>query len=143
MPQSRGSSDIQVTPHNRTLGVDLNRNESMVFATEWGPSVRTAAMEKLPGKQLRWLRSKAHHLKPIVIIGQNRVSEGVIQHVDAALEQHELIKVRLTSAKKEEAVAAAIELVAGTDAVLVQRIGHTLVLYRRRLQGEPTIRIPS
>jgi len=100
-------------------------------------------MDKLPGKQLRWLRSKAHHLKPIVIIGSDRVSEGVIRHVDAALEQHELIKVRLTAADKKEAVTAAAELVSGTDAVLVQRIGHTLVLYRRRLQGEPTIRIPG
>ena len=115
----------------------------MDFATKPGRSVRSAAMDKLPGKQLRWLRSKAHHLKPIVIIGAHRVSEGVIKHVDAALEQHELIKVRLTAADKAEVLTAATELVSGTDAVLVQRIGHTLVLYRRRLHGEPTLRIPG
>jgi RNA-binding protein len=115
----------------------------MDFATKPGPSVRPAAMDKLPGKQLRWLRSKAHHLKPIVIIGTHRVSEGVVKHVDAALEQHELIKVRLTAADKAEVLAAATELVSGTDAVLVQRVGHTLVLYRRRLQGAPTLRIPG
>lgn len=100
-------------------------------------------MDKLRGKQVRWLRAKAHHMKPIVIIGQDRVTEGVVNHVDAALEQHELLKVRLTAAEKIEAVEAAQQLVAETGAVLVQRIGHTLVLYRRRIKGPPTIKIPK
>ena len=82
-------------------------------------------------------------MKPIVIIGQHRVTEAVVKHIDAALEQHELLKVRLTAAEKIEAVEAAQQLVEGTGAVLVQRIGHTLVLYRRRLKGTPTIKIPK
>ena len=82
-------------------------------------------------------------MKPVVIIGQNRVTAAVIQHVEAALEQHELVKVRLTDAEKEEAVQAGLQLVEGTSAVLVQRIGHTLVLYRRRRRGTPTLRLPK
>ncbi len=82
-------------------------------------------------------------MKPVVIIGQNRVTAAVIQHVEAALEQHELIKVRLTDAEKVEAVEAGQQLVDGTGAALVQRIGHTLVLYRRRKRGAPTIRLPK
>lgn len=82
-------------------------------------------------------------MKPIVIIGQHRVTEAVVKHIDAALEQHELLKVRLTAAEKIEAVEAAQQLVEGTGAVLVQRIGHTLVLYRRRQKGTPTIKIPK
>ena len=62
---------------------------------------------------LRWLRAKAHHMKPIVIIGQHRVTEAVVKHIDAALEQHELLKVRLTAAEKIEAVEAAQQLVEG------------------------------
>ena len=100
-------------------------------------------MEKIRGKQLRWLRAKAHHMKPFVIIGQDRVTEGVVKHVDGALETHELIKIRLTAAEKIEAVQAAEELVEGTGAVLVQRIGHTLVLYRRRRKGTPTLKLPK
>ena len=100
-------------------------------------------MEKLRGKQLRWLRAKAHHLKPVVIIGQDRVTEGVVKHVDAALEQHELLKLRLTAAEKTEALEAASKLVDETGAVLVQRIGHTLVLYRKRRKGTPTIKLPK
>ena len=100
-------------------------------------------MDTIRGKQLRFLRSKAHHLKPVVIIGQHRVTPGVIAHVDAALEQHELLKVRLTDAEKAEAIAAAEALVEGTGAALVQRIGHTVVLYRRRKKGAPTLKLPK
>ena len=100
-------------------------------------------MSTIRGKQLRWLRAQAHHLKPVVIIGQKRVSEAVVAHVDSALEQHELLKVRLTSAEKEEAVSAASQLVDGTGAFLVQRIGHTIVLYRARRKGPPTIKLPK
>ncbi len=99
-------------------------------------------MDELRGKQRRWLRAQAHHLKPAVIIGAGRVTEPVIKHVAWALEQHELLKVRLTAAKKAETIEAAEQLVAGTGAVLVQRIGHTLVLYRRRRNGAPTIKLP-
>ena len=100
-------------------------------------------MEALRGKQIRFLRSKAHHLKPVVIIGQNRVTPAVIQHVEEALEQHELLKVRLTDAEKEEAIEAASILAEGTGSVLVQRIGHTIVLYRRRKKGPPTYKLPK
>ena len=82
-------------------------------------------------------------MKPIVIIGQDRVTEGVVKHVDGALEQHELIKLRLTAAEKIEAVEAAQQLVEETGAVLIQRIGHTLVLYRRRTKGAPTLKLPK
>ena len=99
-------------------------------------------MEVLRGKQIRFLRAKAHHLKPVVIIGQNRVTPAVIQHVDEALEQHELLKIRLTDAEKEEAVEAASLLVEGTESVLIQRIGHTIVLYRRRKKGAPIYKLP-
>jgi len=97
----------------------------------------------LTGKQLRFLRARAHRLKPIIIIGSERCSPGVVQHVDDALEQHELIKVRLTDAAKGEVIAAADALTQGTGCTIAQRIGHTLVLYRERREGKPTIRLPA
>ncbi len=78
----------------------------------------------------------------MVIIGAERCTPGVIAHVDDALEQHELLKVRLTDAEKEEVLAAAEALTQGTGCVIAQRIGHTLVLYRERREGRPTIRLP-
>jgi RNA-binding protein len=98
---------------------------------------------KLTGKQLRFLRARAHRLKPIIIIGSERCSPGVVSHVEQALEQHELLKVRLTDAEKEEVLAAAEALSQGTGCVIAQRIGHTLVLYRARQEGKPTIKLPA
>ncbi|MGB0641401.1 MAG: YhbY family RNA-binding protein [Myxococcota bacterium] len=97
----------------------------------------------LRGKQLRYLRGLAHSLKPTVIIGVNRVHDGLVQHVDAALEQHELLKVRLTDAEMQEVVDAGATLAETTGATIVQRIGHTLVLYRRRRKSKPTLSIPK
>jgi len=96
---------------------------------------------KLTGRQTRHLRSLAHHLKPAVLVGQNRVTEGVIKHVDEELEHHELIKVKLLDAEKEEVREAEEILLKRTKAHKVQIIGHTLVLYRRRKE-DPTIRLP-
>lgn len=97
---------------------------------------------ELTGKQLRFLRARAHRLKPIIIIGSERCSPGVIAHVDEALEQHELLKVRLTDAEKDEVLTAANALTTGTGCAIAQRIGHTLVLYRQRREGKPTLRLP-
>lgn len=97
---------------------------------------------KLTGKQTRHLRSLAHHLKPAVLIGQHRVTEGVIKHVDEELENHELIKIKLLDAEKEEVREAEEVLLQRTQAHKVQVIGHTLVLYRPRKE-DPTIRLPK
>ncbi|MDG1482322.1 MAG: ribosome assembly RNA-binding protein YhbY [Myxococcota bacterium] len=96
----------------------------------------------LTGKQNRHLRSLAHHRKPAVLIGANRVTEGVIKRVDEELEHHELIKVKLLDAEREEVREAEEILVARTNAVRVQIIGHTLVLYRRR-EKDPEINLPK
>ncbi len=49
----------------------------------------------LSGKQVRFLRGLGHHLKPVVMIGKDEVSEAVISATDEALGIHELIKVKL------------------------------------------------
>lgn len=40
------------------------------------------------------LKAKAHHLKPIILIGKNGITESVIQEIDGALYAHELIKIK-------------------------------------------------
>lgn len=98
-------------------------------------------MRHLTGKQSRHLRRLAHPLKPLVIVGADRLSPGLIAKVDAELSVHELIKVRLTDAAREEVVEAEGVLCSRTGASLVQTIGHTLVLYRVH-PTTPRIRLP-
>jgi len=95
----------------------------------------------LTGRQKRHLRGLAHHLKPVVIIGADRVTPGLISAVDAELTAHELIKIRITDGDREEVEEAEDALVRATRSLHVQTIGHTLVLYRRHPE-DPKIRLP-
>jgi RNA-binding protein len=96
----------------------------------------------LSNNDKRHLRGLAHDMAPIARIGSKRVTEAMVAHVDELLESKELVKLRLLDADKDEVEEARDALVEGTGAELVQLIGGTLVLFRRRAQ-EPEIRMPG
>lgn len=78
----------------------------------------------------RSLRSRAHHLRPTVQIGQAGITEGVIGATKAALEQHELIKVSINSESPTERKSGAAELGRAVGAHVIQVIGRVLILFR-------------
>lgn len=93
--------------------------------------------EKTLSKQeIAELKARAHHLNPVVMIGQKGLTESVIQETDTALRAHELIKVRVLGDDREERTAIYQELAAAVDAHPVQHIGKLLVLYRERREDE-------
>lgn len=85
---------------------------------------------ELDGRQRRHLRALAHHQKAIVQIGGQGLTPGVVQAVDAALTQHELVKVRVASDVSSELDELGSELAEKTRSALAQTIGRTLLLYR-------------
>ncbi len=85
----------------------------------------------LTGKQRRQLRALGHHLEPVVIVGQSGVTEGVIGAVEQALHDHELIKVKIHEGP-EERHEAAEKLAQGAQAELVQLLGRTALLFKKR-----------
>jgi len=87
-------------------------------------------MPALTSAQIRFLRGQAHGLKALWQVGGKGVSAAVVAEIDAALEQHELIKVRITAADREERTALTAQLAADCGAVVAQQIGHVVVLYR-------------
>jgi len=91
-------------------------------------------VETLEAAQIRFLRGKAHALKALWQVGGKGVSAAVVAEIDAALEQHELIKVRIAAADREERAALAQQLAAECRAALVQSIGHVVTLYRPSLE---------
>ena len=99
-------------------------------------------MEKLKGSQKKYLRSQAHHLKPLVIIGAKGVTEQLIGSVDNALNDHELIKVKFgefKEAKKE----ISEEIVQATKSELIGLIGNIAIFYRQHPEPEKRkIKIP-
>jgi len=76
----------------------------------------------------RRLRALAHPLKPVVLVGQGGLKDSVVQAVDAALLDHELIKVHLR--QPEDKHAAAQALADATGAALCGLVGHVVILYR-------------
>ncbi len=94
----------------------------------------------LTGKQRRHLRALAHSLKPIVQIGKDGISDGVIAAVDRALEDHELVKVKVSEESMERETAAR-EVAAQTGSEIAQVLGNVLLLYRAR-KDKPAITLP-
>lgn len=90
-----------------------------------------SAARPLSAAQTRFLRGQAHDLKAMLQIGGKGLTDAVIAEVDLALEHHELIKVKVAADDREARDAMIAALAEGTGAALVQRIGHTAVLYRQ------------
>lgn len=86
----------------------------------------------LNAAQVRHLRSLAHHLKPVVLLGQHGLTEAVMAEIELALEHHELIKVRVPGMDREDKQDVIEVICERTGADLVQAIGHMAVLFRKR-----------
>jgi RNA-binding protein len=82
----------------------------------------------LSSKQRKQLRGLAHALNPLVHVGHEGVSEGVVAATDRALLDHELIKVRLHEPDDKRGFAS--DLATRCNATLCGLVGHTLILYR-------------
>ena len=86
----------------------------------------------LTSKQRKALKAEAHHLNPVIRVGQNGISEGVIQETDIALNTHELIKVQVQQGDREMRLESGALLAEKTGAELVHHIGKIIILYRPR-----------
>jgi RNA-binding protein len=84
----------------------------------------------LTSAQTRFLRGQAHGLKAMLQVGGKGLTDALVSEVDGALEHHELIKVKVGGEDRDAREAIIGELAGRTGAALVQRIGHTAVLYR-------------
>lgn len=78
----------------------------------------------------RHLRKLAHHLKPVVIVGGAGLTETVLAEIDGRLAHHELIKVRVNAADREERQAMIDRIARETGADWVLSIGHVAAFYR-------------
>jgi RNA-binding protein len=95
----------------------------------------------LGGKQRRYLRGLGHHLDAVVQVGKDGLTEGLTQALDAALEDHELVKIRLGEAVTADRHEVADALAAACKGELVQVLGRTVLIYRRR-RKDPKIQLP-
>lgn len=92
-------------------------------------------------KQINYLKGLAHDLKPVVLLGSNGLTEGVIAEIDSSLDHHELIKIKIPTDDREVKHLIVDAIVRETNGVKVQVIGKTLILYRQ--SEEKKIHIPK
>ncbi len=94
----------------------------------------------LTGKQRSYLRGLAHHLDPLVQIGKEGLSPGVEAALARALEDHELVKVKVLETAPAGRAEVAEPLARAVGAHLVGTVGRIVILYRR--SEEPAIQLP-
>lgn len=106
----------------------------------------------LTTKQRQYLKSAAHHLKPVIQIGKGGITPALIAELDAALTAQELVKIKVNNNSPAHAQAS----IAPTDkasvvstlcrelpgAQHVWTIGHTLVLFRQAKDGTSRYKLP-
>jgi len=95
----------------------------------------------LTSNQRRYLRSLAHHRKPVVTVGASGVTDAVLAEIDQALNHHELLKVKLPAASAADRRGVVEQVCAATEAQWVQTIGRVGVIYRPA--PEPAIKLPG
>lgn len=99
-------------------------------------------MSPLEPSQRRALRAKAHHLHPIVIIGNQGLTPAVLHEIDGSLMAHELVKLRVFNDDRAERDALLQRICAELDALPVQHLGKILVVYRAKPALEPAEAAP-
>jgi RNA-binding protein len=86
----------------------------------------------LTSQTRRTLKSKAHSLRPVVIIGGRGITPSVLLEIDAVLQTHELIKIRVNAENREDRQEMIKQIIEHTQAEIVGVVGHVVVIYRKK-----------
>jgi RNA-binding protein len=87
-------------------------------------------MKSLSPAERKLLKARAHALKPVVTVGNERLSASVLKEIETSLKAHDLIKIRVTGDDRDARLALLGEICNRTGASPVQHIGKILVVYR-------------
>lgn len=93
---------------------------------------------KPENKQRKQLRAIGHRLNPVVIVS-NGLTQGVAAEIERALTDHELIKIRINAADRDEKQELVTEICQKLSAELIQMAGHIALLYRPALKPKPEL----
>ena len=87
--------------------------------------------EELSNRELRTLKARAQLLKPMLKVGKEGLSPAFLKAVDETLAHHELVKIKFDEFKEQKKELGP-KLAEGVRASVVMRVGHVVVLFRRR-----------
>ncbi|MCY4426293.1 MAG: YhbY family RNA-binding protein [Halieaceae bacterium] len=87
----------------------------------------------------RQLRAIGHRLRPVVTVAARGLSDAVMQELERALDDHELIKVKLPAGARRTRQAMAAELCGKSGAELLQSVGNVILILRRSAEPNPKL----
>jgi RNA-binding protein len=87
----------------------------------------------LSNQQKKKLKAHTHALKPVVRLGQSGLTATVLDEIEVAINHHELIKVKIAAADREDKKNIIIEIAEKTQSEVVQTIGSMAVFYRENI----------
>ena len=100
-------------------------------------------MNNLNSSQRSYLRSLAHHLEPVVLIGKHGITDGTIESIDRVLEARELIKIKFREFKDEK-LSLSEKIIELTNSQVVGVIGHMVIIFRQNPDSDKRqIHIPQ
>ena len=100
-------------------------------------------MNNLSSSDRSYLRSQAHHLEPVVLIGKHGITDGTIESIDRVLEARELIKIKFREFKDEK-LSLSEKITELTNSQIVGVIGHTVIIFRQNPDSDKRqIHIPQ
>ena len=86
--------------------------------------------KNIPMVNKKQLRKNSYSLKPVVIIGQNGLTDAVLSEIDASLNAHELIKIRIREPNKDKRDEQCLQIQKKLGAEIIHQIGFIFVFYR-------------
>lgn len=93
----------------------------------------------LSNEQKKAYRSIGHNLNPVVTVAGQGLSAGVMDELNRALSDHELIKIKVSVGDRDLRNEVIAELLQSTGAELVQQIGNMALLLRRNPKAKPSL----
>ena len=100
-------------------------------------------MNNLSSSERKYLRSQAHHLEPVVLIGKNGIKDGTIESINKVFQTRELIKIKFREFKDEK-LSLSEKIAELTNSQVVGVIGHTVIIFRQNPDSDKRqIHIPQ
>ena len=91
-------------------------------------------MKTLSPAERKLFKARAHALKPVVTVGNERLTAAVLKEIETSLKAHDLIKIRVIGDDRDLRQALLGEICNRTGASPVQHIGKILVVYRENTE---------
>ena len=97
------------------------------------------SMAALSIQERKRLRQIGHALNPVVMLGDKGLTETVVEELNRALNDHELIKVKIAGEDREARAATITEIATASGAEVVQTIGKIALLYKKAAKQNPKL----